>query len=216
LYTETERWPETGVAWPLDEGFPWQASYNVAPGTAAPVVVNLERPLVTAHRWGLVPHWARDPKMGYRMINARAETLAEKPAFRAAIRRRRCLVLADGFYEWRKQGRQKTPFYIRRRSGGLLTLAGLWESWKQPDGESLRSFTIITVGPNRLLEPIHDRMPAILGPDARDRWLDPDPADPATLAPLLAPCAEDELEAFEVSTLVNSPANDSSRCIEPV
>ena len=102
----------------------------------------------------------------------RAETLADKPAFRAAIRRRRCLVLADGFYEWRNQGRQKTPFFVRGRSGGLLTLAGLWESWKRPDGESLRSFTIITVEPNRLIEPIHDRMPAILGPDAHDRWLE--------------------------------------------
>jgi putative SOS response-associated peptidase YedK len=216
LYTETEQWPEAGIGWPLEDGFQWQPSYNVAPGTSAPVVVNLERPVVATHVWGLVPYWAKDAKMGNRLINARAETVAEKPAFRAAIRRRRCLVLADGFYEWRRQGRQKTPHFIRRRSRGLLTLAGLWESWKKPDGGLLRSFTIITTRPNRLLEPIHDRMPAIVIADAHRLWLHPEPRDPASLAELLVPFPEDELEAYEVSKLVNSPANDSSKCIAPV
>jgi putative SOS response-associated peptidase YedK len=216
LYTETEQWPGAGIPWPFEEGFAWQPSYNVAPGTLAPVVMNLERPVVTALVWGLVPHWAKDPRIGNRMINARAETLAEKPAFRAAIRRRRCLVLADGFYEWQKQGRRKVPFFIRRRSGGLLGLAGLWESWNKPDGGYLRTFAIITVEPNRLLQPIHDRMPAIMAPDAYGLWLDPGPREPDSLAGLLAPFAEAELVAYPVSTLVNSPANNSTACIAPV
>ncbi len=216
LYTETEQWPDSGVAWPLEEDLPWQSSYNLAPGRTAPVVVNLERPVVSALRWGLVPHWAKEEKIGNRMINARAETLAAKPAFRSAIRRRRCLVLADGFFEWRRQGGRKTPYFIRRRGGGLLCLAGLWESWKRPDGGPLRTFTIITVEPNELLASIHNRMPAILPADAREKWLQPQPAEPASLAPLLAPFPGGELEAFEVSTLVNSPGNDSPRCIAPV
>ena len=217
LYTETEQWPDSGVVWPLEGGVFWQSSYNVAPGRSAPVVVNLERPVVSGLQWGLVPHWAKEEKIGNRMINARAETVAEKPAFRSAIRRRRCLVLADGFYEWRRQGGRKTPYFIRRRAdGGLLCLAGLWESWKRPDGGYLRTFTIITVEPNELLAPIHDRMPAILPDDARERWLQSDPVQPASLAALLAPFPSSELEAFEVSTLVNNPANDSPQCVAPV
>ena len=216
LYTETEQWLDSGIFWPLEEGFSWQPSYNLAPGRLAPVVVNLERPVVSGLRWGLVPPWAKDEKIGNRMINARAETAADKPSFRSAFRRRRCLVLADGFYEWRRHGRRKTPYFVCGRSGGLLCLAGLWESWKRPQGEPLRTFTILTVKPNSLLAPIHDRMPAILPADARERWLGPELAEPTSLAALLAPFPSDELQAYEVSTLVNYPANDSPQCVAAV
>ena len=216
LYTETEQWTESGMGWPGEEGFAWRPSYNVAPGTMAPVVVDRGGPVIAMHRWGLVPSWAREPAIGNRMINARAETLTEKPAFRAAARRRRCLVPANGFYEWQKSGKGKIPHYIHPRSGRLLAFAGLWESWSDPAGEPLNSFTIVTVEPNRLLAPIHDRMPAILAPEQYERWLDPRPMDGEQLRSLLSPLPDPELEAYPVSTLVNRPGNDSDRCIAPI
>jgi putative SOS response-associated peptidase YedK len=215
LYTETEDWSEAGIAWPLDDDFDWRASYNVAPTTAAPVVIHQGRPRVTLHRWGLVPHWAKDPEIGNRLINARSETLAEKPSFREAFRKRRCLVLADGFYEWKRQGKQKLPHYVRMKSRRPFAMAGLWENWSKDGGESFRTFTIVTTRPNDLLASIHDRMPVIVDPADYDRWLSPDAQDPGALSGLLAPRPAGEMIAHPVTRFVNSPANDSPRCIEP-
>ncbi len=147
-------------------------------------------------RWGLIPRWARDPSIGNRMINARAETLAEKPSFREALRRRRCLIPADGFYEWKKIGRQKQRYLIRAANDDhLLALAGLWESWQAGDGSELESCTIVTTQPNDLLRPIHDRMPLILTTEQYQRWLDPQTSEAAALRPLLAPYPRDDLVA---------------------
>jgi putative SOS response-associated peptidase YedK len=204
------------MGWPWEEGGQWSASYNIAPGTSAPVVPNLERPVVALHCWGLIPSWAKDRAIGNRMINARAETLAEKPGFREAFRKRRCLVLADGFYEWKRQDRQKIPLFVRPRSRRPFCFAGLWDRWNAPGGEWLKTFTIITTEPNELLAPIHDRMPVILAPEAFTRWLSPEPKDPGSLADLLVPISGDGLEAYEVSTLVNNPVNNTADCIRPV
>ncbi|MEK7214662.1 MAG: SOS response-associated peptidase, partial [Chloroflexota bacterium] len=167
-------------------------------------------------RWGLVPSWAKDPSVGYRMINARAETVGEKPSFRQALLKRRCLVPADGFFEWRGAGKMRVPLRFTLKSGELFAFAGLWEGWRQPDGEWLHTCTIITTAPNDLVTRIHDRMPVILRRDAEDVWLDPKMIDVALLRGMLVPYPTAEMEARQVSTLVNSPQNDSPECIEPV
>lgn len=190
--------------------------YNIAPTQAVAVITNHAERRLELFQWGLIPSWAKDPSIGSRMINARAETLAEKPSFRTALRKRRCLILADGFYEWRKDGGGKTPFFIHLRSGRPFALAGLWEVWQTPDGVALPTCTIITTGPNNLVAALHDRMPVILPPDAYDRWLDPEPQAPADLAPLLVSYPADAMSLYAVSRAVNSPANDSPACIEPV
>lgn len=184
--------------------------YNIAPGQDVAVVVQRsgERRL-EMFRWGLIPSWAKDPSIGQRMINARAETLAERPAFKQAFRRRRCLVPADGFYEWQKGGRRKTPFYFRLKSGRPFALAGLWEEWLSPEGQTIRSCTIITTAPNELLAPIHERMPAILLPEAIEVWLDPSATDPALLHPWLKPYPADRMTGHPVPPIVNSPTYDS-------
>ena len=169
---------------------------------------------VATLRWGLVPSWAKDPAIGNRMINARSETVAEKPAYRAAFRRRRCLVLADGFYEWQRAGRAKQPYFIRMRDDSPFALAGLWESWEGPDHSHVESCTLLTTEPNELVEPIHNRMPVILAPDDYDRWLDPSIQTPDPLRRLLAPYPSEPMEAYPVSTHVNSPAHDDPKCIE--
>jgi len=190
--------------------------YNIAPTQAVAVIANHAERRLELFQWGLIPSWAKDPSIGSRMINARAETLAEKPSFRTALRKRRCLILADGFYEWRKDGGGKTPFFIHLRSGRPFALAGLWEVWQTLDGVALPTCTIITTGPNSLVAALHDRMPVILPPDAYDRWLDPEPQTPADLAPLLVSYPADAMNLYAVSRAVNSPANDSPACIEPV
>ena len=164
-------------------------------------------------RWGLVPAWAKDPAMGARLINARAETAAEKPAFRAAMRARRCLVVADGFYEWQRTGRAKQPHFFQLRGGRPFAFAGLWEAWRRPDNAPLETCTLLTTEANELVRPIHDRMPVILPRTAYDAWLDPAVASPDTLAPLLAPYPSGEMEARAVSPFVNSPTHDSPECI---
>ena len=153
--------------------------------------------------------------MGDRMINARAETVAEKPSFRRALQKRRCLVLADGFYEWRKEGKKKTPMYITLKSHEPFGFAGLWETWKSPEGEAIHSCTLITTTPNALMESIHNRMPVILPRDAEAQWLDRAIEDPERLLPLLAPYSAADMDAYTVSLAVNSPRNDSPVCIEP-
>jgi putative SOS response-associated peptidase YedK len=189
--------------------------YNIAPTQRSPVVrVGAGGRELTPLRWGFIPSWAKDPAIGARMINARAESVAEKAAFRRAFAKRRCLVPADGFYEWRKDGRRKQPYYIRRRDGAPFAFAGLWDRWAdRASGEVLETFTIVTTTPNELVAPIHNRMPVILSPEAYGRWLDPEqPGAPE----LLTPVSDDELEAFPVSSFVNSPAHDDPLCIKPL
>jgi len=193
-----------------------QPRYNIAPTQPIAAIANDGQQQVTFFHWGLVPSWAKDRTIGARMINARAETLAEKPAFRAAYRRRRCLILADGFYEWRKEpgSKRKTPFYIHMASGAPFAFAGLWELWR-PDESPLYSCTIITTEPNALVAPIHNRMPVILPTAAYDDWLDPAERNPAGLQKLLQPYPTSEMAATPVSTLVNNPANETPDCIQP-
>ena len=167
-------------------------------------------------RWGLIPFWARDPSIGARLINARSETVAEKPAFRAAFRRRRCLVVADGFYEWQKVDGGKQPFFIRLRQGRPFAFAGLWELWQGEEGPAIESCTLLTTQPNDLIRPLHDRMPVILSPHDYDLWLDPKVQQPDRLEPLLRAYPSTEMEAWAVSRRVNSPAHDDPRCIEPL
>jgi putative SOS response-associated peptidase YedK len=194
--------------------------YNIAPAQPVAVIANRghNRPKIELFRWGLVPSWAKDPKIGNRMINARAETLAQKPSFKTAYKRRRCLVLADGFYEWRKipGSKAKTPMYIQLVTGEPFALAGLWEAWHSPDASTLLSCTIITTGPNELLAEIHNRMPVILPPTVYELWLDPAERSPTDFTNLLRPYPAAEMTAFPVSTLVNNPRNDTPECVMPV
>jgi putative SOS response-associated peptidase YedK len=191
--------------------------YNIAPTQAVPVVPNDGSERIEFFRWGLIPAWAKDASIGSRMINARAETVAEKPSFRTAFKKRRCLVPADGFYEWRKEadGKTKTPVHLRMRSGEPFAFAGLWESWTGPDGQELRTFTIITTTPNELAATVHQRMPVILPHEHHADWIGSADADPRDLQPLLVPYPAEEMEAVVVSRLVNSPRNDSPDCLMP-
>lgn len=190
--------------------------YNAAPGQRLPVVVasGAER-RCGLMRWGLVPSWADDPEIGKRMINARAETLSEKPSFKNALRRRRCLVPADGFYEWKKSGGAKVPHYLALRAGGPMALAGLWERWDGADAP-LYTFTIVTTAPNAVVAALHRRMPVILARECWDRWLGDPPPAPEELSELLGPAPDDWLQAHPVSRAVNSPAADGPELIEPV
>jgi putative SOS response-associated peptidase YedK len=192
--------------------------YNIAPTQPVLGIVAAEAGREgRLFHWGLIPSWAKDPKLGGRMINARAETVATKPAFRAAFKRRRCLIPADGFYE-RKQtgGRTKQPMHIGRRDGRPFAFAGLWERWGGADGSEIESCTIVTTDANALLAEIHDRMPVILPERAYAVWLDREVDDREVLEGLLGPCPADELRAYPVATLVNSPKNDVPACLEPV
>jgi putative SOS response-associated peptidase YedK len=166
--------------------------------------------------WGLIPFWAKDTKIGARLINARSETAAEKPSFRAAFQRRRCLVIADGFYEWQKQNGTKQPFFIHLRDQRPFAFAGLWERWQGPDADMIESCTLLTTEPNDLLRLVHNRMPVILHPDDYTLWLDPEVGQRDLLQPLLRPFPAQEMGAYPVSRFVNSPDNDTPKCIEPV
>lgn len=191
------------------------AHYNAAPTQLLPVLT-ARSGRVEFYRWGLIPFWAKDASIGNKLINARAETLADKPSFRHAFRSRRCLVVADGFYEWKKTEGGKTPVYIRMASGEPFAIAGIWDEWHDPDSsETIRSFAIITTEPNELMEEIHNRMPAVLRREDEELWLDPG-ADPQELLHALRPFPAEEMEAYEVSRAVNNPRNDDSTLIEPV
>jgi putative SOS response-associated peptidase YedK len=190
--------------------------FNIAPSQPVAVIANTAERKIELFQWGLIPSWAKDSKIGYRMINARGETLAEKPSFRAALKKRRCLVLADGFYEWKREGKSKTPTYIQLKGGQPFALAGLWEVWKAPDDKLIKSCTIITTEPNSLMKNIHDRMPVILPPKAYALWLSPDELPAEKTRPLLKPFAASQMKAYSVSTLVNNPKFDSKECIVPV
>jgi len=167
-------------------------------------------------RWGLVPSWAKDEKMGARMINARGETVAEKPSFRAAVKTRRCLIPADGFYEWARKGERKQPHFIHFADGRTFAFAGLWERWHGGGEPPLETCTIITTTPNELTATLHDRMPVILPPVRFDEWLTPEPLAGQRLEKLLAPHPAEGMEAYRVSTYVNSPRNDGPECIARV
>ena len=193
--------------------------YNITPTQNVAVVANNNPGKIDLFRWGLIPSWAKDPTIGNRMINARSETLSQKPSFRTAYRRWRCLILADGYYEWRKEpgGGVKTPFYIRMASEKPFAFAGLWEQWQPSrDADAVLSCTILTCPPNEMLEQIHHRMPVILDYDAYDLWLEPNNQPPAELNHLLKPYPADAMTAYAVSRLVNKPQNDTPACIQPV
>ncbi|HXI93280.1 MAG TPA: SOS response-associated peptidase [Blastocatellia bacterium] len=193
-----------------------QPSFNVAPTDKVAVVLNNGVKQLVAMRWGLVPFWATDPKIASKHINARAETLTVKPAFKDAFKRRRCLVVADGFFEWQKQGATKIPMFIHLEPERPFGFAGLYEIWTPPLGEKLVTCTIITTEANELVRPIHDRMPVILPKDAEDFWLDSAVEDHTRLLDLLQPYQASDMSAFTVSKLVNSVKNNSPECIEPV
>lgn len=193
--------------------------YNIAP--TQPVATVRRNPdtgrreLVHVH-WGLIPFWAKDPSIGSRMINARSETVAEKPAYRAAFKYRRCIVPASGFYEWRKQNSHKQPYYIHHKDGAPLALAGLWEHWQSADGSELESCTILTTTPNEMMRDLHNRMPVILEPADYEVWLQSDGQNQDELQHLLRPAVEEMLTAYPVSTFVNRPQNDAPECIAPL
>lgn len=187
--------------------------FNIAPGSDVAVIANRGGRRVEMFRWGLIPHWAKDPSIGQRMINARAETAAEKPSFRTPLRRHRCLVLADGFYEWQGAKAPKRPMYARMKSGEPFAFAGLWDTWVPADAPPLHSCTILTTEPNAVMAPIHNRMPVILEPDAYAVWIDPERLEPADLQALLRPFPAERMEAYEVSRAVNNPSHDAPDCI---
>ena len=193
-----------------------EPNYNVAPTQNILTVVGGENRRGGFMRWGLIPHWAKSASIGSRMINARAETVAQRPAFRDAFRRRRCLVLADGFYEWQRAGSVKKPIRIVRESGEPFAFAGLWAVWKDPDGNTVPSCTIITTEANDLLRPIHHRMPVILPRQMEEFWLDRDVQDAAALEDALKADPSELMQTYQISTLVNSPRNNGPQVLEPV
>ena len=191
--------------------------YNIAPTQPVAAVRLNQRGAreLTYFRWGLIPSWAKDPAIGSRMINARAETAADKPSFRAAFKRRRCLLPASGFYEWQKLNGGKQPTYVRPADDSLFGLAGLWETWHDADGGLIETCTILTTMPNELMKPIHNRMPVIIDPADYSMWLDPGD-NPQDALHLLRSYPSDEMDAYAVSTTVNNPRNESPINIEPI
>lgn len=191
--------------------------HNVAPTQPVPVVRLAGGVRAFALlRWGLIPAWVKDPRGFSLLVNARGESVCDKPAFRNAMKRRRCLLPADGFFEWQATGGPKRPFFIRKRGGGPLAFAGLWEAWMGPNGEELETVCIVTTRANPTLRPIHDRMPVIVPPEAFDLWLDADHVDALTASALIAPAPDGLLEAYEVSTAVNRTANDTPDLLAPL
>lgn len=195
-----------------------QPRYNIAP--TQQVAAIRAYPDGTLHldhlKWGLIPSWAKDPSIGSRMINARSETVAEKPAFRSALKHRRCIIPANGFYEWQSVGGKKKPLYVRLKDKSPMMFAGLWDHWKSPDGIVIESCTILTTTSNDLIKPLHERMPVILDPKDIDLWLDLQMTDPERLEPLFKPFPSGTMEMYPVSDTVNSPGNDTAECIVPL
>jgi putative SOS response-associated peptidase YedK len=195
----------------------YKLRYNIAPSQSVLCVIHDGRENRAGYlQWGLVPSWAKDPKVGYKMINARAETLADKPSFKASFKKRRCLIISDSFYEWKKDGQRKIPIRIKLKNDQPFAMAGLWERWLSNEGQEINSCSIITTTPNELMMDIHDRMPAILKPEYEHIWLDRSIEDTSYLKQFLTPYNPELMEAYEVSANVNSPKNDSSELIRPV
>jgi putative SOS response-associated peptidase YedK len=191
--------------------------YNIAPTQPVAAIrlnANSKKRELTFFQWGLVPSWAKDIKMGSRLINARSETVAEKPSFRTAFKRRRCVIPADGFFEWQQLQNRKQPLYIHAVDGKPFSFAGLWEVWRTVDGDELQTCTILTTTPNELMTPIHNRMPVIIEPEDIDMWLEPGDA-PDQAMHLFRPYPAEKMAAYPVSTFVNNPRNDAQQCITP-
>jgi putative SOS response-associated peptidase YedK len=197
----------------------YNPSFNIAPSHSVLSVINDgQKNRLGYLKWGLIPPWAKDEKIGFKLINARAETIAEKPSFRDAFKKRRCLIIADSFYEWKRSSDDKTkkPMRIKLKDNQLFAMAGLWERWKSPLGKTVYSCSVITTAPNKLMEDIHNRMPVILTPEDEKVWLNSNTNDLNHLHQLLKPLSEDLMEAYEVSQLVNSPKNNSPNLIQPI
>jgi putative SOS response-associated peptidase YedK len=207
-FTQTHSAAELSAMFDLEEVPDWKPRYNIAPTQMIPAIVEPHH--FKSLRWGLIPSWAKDSTIGSKLINARAETVSEKPSFRDAFKRRRCLIAADGYYEWKKQAGKKQPFYFRLESGKPFAFAGLWEQWNSPEGETIETCTIITTEANELAATVHDRMPVILGEADYDRWLDPDFKDAQSL---LHPYSSKEMLSYPVPVVVNSPSHDTPECI---
>ena len=190
-----------------------KTNYNVAPTQDVPVITGNQ---LSLFRWGLIPFWAKDPTIGNKLINARAETVDEKPSFKHSLQRKRCLIIADGFYEWKKEGSTKRPHRITLKNKELFGFAGLWDTWRSPAGDIINTCSIITTTPNDLMAPIHNRMPVILSRDSERVWLDQSIVESPILKSLLVPYPSDQMIAYEVSTLVNSPKNNVPECLVPV
>lgn len=218
-YTLSSKGDEVALLFDLREIPQLPLRYNIAP-TQETAVVRVEKPgeprRLDLLRWGLIPYWAKEASIGNRMINARAESVAEKPAFRWSFRKQRCLIPADAFYEWKKEGKAKQPYLIRRKDAKPFAFAGLWARWQDPERGPLDTFTILTTDANELIRPLHDRMPVILDRKDFDLWLDPACDDRERLEPLLKPFDPQQMETFPVSRTVNSPANDVADCIAPL
>lgn len=217
-FTLTQSAEAIAAAFDLDEMPAFVPGYNIAPSQPVPVI----RADASQHRhfdylyWGLIPSWAKDPAIGSRLINARSETVTEKPSFRTAFKRRRCLIAADGFYEWQRSEGKRQPFYFHLNDRRVFGFAGLWEHWQSPSGDELQTCTILTTAANQEMQPIHDRMPVILHPEDYALWLNPGVQSGDRLFSLLRPYDEGELDYYPVSTQVNSPRNDSPACIAPL
>ena len=219
--TGTFEFSDIRVRWNLDSDLPkYTPRFNIAPEQTSPAI-----PVIVRHKggnecrlmhWGLIPSWAKDPTIGNRMINARAESLSEKPAFKHLVGQRRCIIPADGFYEWRKEGRRKVPMWVYLKNRQAFGLAGLWDVWRRPDGGKVESFTIITTEPNELVRPIHDRMPVILRPEDEEQWLDASRTLFVKAKSLLKPYPEELMDAHDVSPIVNSAKYDGPECIQSV
>jgi len=219
-FTATFEFNDIRVRWNLDRDLPLYTPRLTSPRRLPPTV-----PVIIRHRggnecrlmhWGLIPHWAADPTIGNRMINARAEILTELPSFKLLVDRRRCIIPADGFYEWRKEGRRKVPMWVHLKNREPFGLAGLWDVWRKPDGKRVESFTIITTEPNELVRPIHNRMPVILRPEDEDQWLDASRTLFVKAKSLLKPYPEELMDAHDVSPVVNSAKYDGPECIQPI
>lgn len=218
-YTQTKSGEAIAQTFGLASAPDLPPRYNIAP--TQPVAAIAQPAAEREYRifqWGLVPSWSKDPSISSRMINARSETVAEKPSFRAPFKRRRCLVVTDGFYEWQRTGsnRKKQPFYIQMADQAPFGFAGLWEKWEGGDGSYLETCTILTTEPNELMTSIHNRMPVILQPEDYDLWLDPNLQDGRHLQHLLRPYDAESMQRHPVSTIVNSPRNETSECVEPI
>ncbi len=198
----------------LDEVVDVAPRYNISPGTDIPTIRHSPEGKRVMHllRWGLVPHWAKDPSIGAKLSNARGETVAEKPSFRDAFKRRRCLVPADGFYEWKTDGRQKQPYYFSLKSGEPIGLGGVWESWRAPNGEIVRTCCLITTGPNDIMLPVHDRMPVIVAPSDYTTWLTGEPGDALDL---VKPYPTDAMQAWAVSKRVSRSGEEGADLVRP-
>lgn len=206
------------VRFSLDDiPFDLQPRYNIAPGQLIPAIIEDKgQRRIGQLKWGLVPTWAQDEKIGYKMINARAETLQEKPAFKRLFERKRCIIPADGFYEWQQRKSGKQPMRIMMKSGELFAFAGLFDTWIKPDGQKVHSCTIVTTKPNEVVKDIHDRMPVILRQEDEAIWLDREKYDAELLRSLLVPYDPEEMRAYPVSTIVGSPKNDVPECIAEI